>query len=505
MRASRGLAQAERKSDPERAFLMTNNSLIAQTCSQDSTPSRENFIEERIEGAGDIFLVPFLDGHLYYSPLANVSMLLDEFGAAAIRKYFRKEALLRKEQRFIDRIAGHGALRTTETNQNTLAGPGTRWSPTSVTFSNTQKCTLRCKYCYAEGGRLEDLDIPWPIAKAAMDLIVHNAKAQDVNPSISFLGEGEATASWGVFQKIIGYFKEQCAVNAFAPTVSLSTNGVFSETRLDYIAENCTHLTFSLDGVREVHNENRVLPNGGGSFDRIISAMKGLDALGKTYDIRSTVTVAGSATLAEFVRFVGENLQCKSIHFEPIFDVTRLTKLSGQIHHVDAQKFVENFREARREAAGFGIELYYSGAAMKQREAFCGASNASNFLVTSRGIVTSCNEVLQSSDPRAQLFQYGSWSPEIGEFKVDQGAIERLGKLNVHEMPKCQGCIAKYNCAGDCYAKSAAVSSTGDPAATGYTERCHITRELLKDNLLIGLAFGLVGGEQARHQSSGCL
>ncbi len=479
---------------------MPTTLLMPQKRNQNRRHTSENFIEERIEGAGDIFLIPFLDGYLFYSPLANVSMILDEFGASTVRKYFHKEELLSNEQALIDDLVKQNVFKISERQQETFANPSARWAPTSATFSNTQKCTLRCKYCYAEGGRLEDLDIPWPVAKSAIDLIIHNAKVQQKNPSINFLGEGEATASWSAFRDIIEYFQEQCRLNGFTPAISLSTNGVFSQARLDYIAKNCTHLTFSLDGVRDVHNENRVLPNGGGSFDRIIATMKGLEMRGKSYDIRSTVTVAGSSTLTEFVRFVGENLQCKSIHFEPVFDATRVTNLKGQIDHLDAQIFVDNFREARRVAAGFGIELYYSGAAMKHREAFCGASNASNFLVTSRGIVTSCNEVLQPSDPRAQLFQYGAWNQEVGEFIVDQAAIDRLGKLNVHEMPKCQGCIAKYNCAGDCYAKSASVN--GDPASAGYTERCHITRELLKDNLLIGLISKLAGagaGEPAQH------
>ena len=450
-----------------------------------SSENHYGFIEERIEGAGDTFLVKFLDGYLYYSPLANVSMILDEFGASTVSKFFRKELLLPNEQSLIDDLAEHDVLRFPEVPQCMFANAGSRWAPTSATFSTTQKCTLQCKYCYAEGGRLEDLDIPWQLAKATIDLIFINAIDQQENPSITFLGEGEATASWSEFRKIIEYFKEQCRLNSFKPTISLSTNGVFSQSRIDFLAENCTNITFSLDGVRDVHNENRVFPNGDGSFDCIIANMKAIELRGKTYDIRSTVTEAGVSTLTEFVLFVGENLQCKSIHFEPVFDVTAVTHLKNQIKHIDAQNFVDNFRKARRVAAGFGIELYYSGAAMKHRQTFCGAGSARSFLVTTRGIITSCSEVLQPSDPRAKLFQYGEWKQEVGEFTVDREAIDRLGKLNVHEMPKCQGCIAKYNCAGDCYAKSAGLSC--DPASAGYTERCHITRELLKDNLVFRL------------------
>jgi uncharacterized protein len=450
-----------------------------------------SFIEERIEGAGDVFLVPFLDGYLFFSPLTNVSMILDDFGACAVRKHFRNEALVPAEQRLVDSLAARGTLRVPE--RRVESGSRRRWAPTSATFSNTQKCTLRCTYCYAEGGRLEDLELPWPVAKSALDLIVHNAVEQGESPSISFLGEGEATASWGLFCAIIDYFSDLCGHHGYAPQVSLSTNGVFAESRLDYIAKHCTHVTFSLDGVRAVHDRNRVLPNGRGSFDRVVASMQGLELRGRTYDIRSTVTAAGSAAMTEFVTFVGRRLTCKSVHFEPIFDTTGLTSIHAPIEHVEARSFVEGFRRARQVAAGYGIELYYSGASTRSRETFCGASNASTFLVTSRGLVTSCNEVLQPWDPRAGLFHYGTWNPESAAFVVDEHAIDRLGKLNVHDMPKCQGCIAKYNCAGDCYAKTATVSPTGDPAAAGYTDRCYITRELLKDNLLMGLISQAVG------------
>lgn len=70
-------------------------------------------------------------------------------------------------------------------------------------------------------------------------------------------------------------------------------------------------------------------------------------------------------------------------------------------------------------------------------------------------------------------------------------------------MPKCQGCIAKYNCAGDCYAKNASLN--GDPTSVGYTERCHITRELLKDNLLIQLISEMVGIKESGETVHHCL
>jgi uncharacterized protein len=465
---------------------------------------RPQLLEERIDGTSDVFLVPFLDGYLYYSPLNNTTILLDGFAASAVRKQFAGDALAPAEQAVIDRL-GPAVLRVPLPDEGVGPHDNIAWVPTSATFSATQKCTLRCKYCYAEGGRLDDLDLPWPIARAAIDLVIANAVKEQVNPSITFLGEGEATASWDVFCRTIDYFEEQCAAHGLKPAVSLSTNGVFSRQRLDYVAAHCTHLTISIDGIQRVHDGNRVLPNGKGSFDRIMATLRGLEARGVGYDIRSTVTAASCSTMADFVTFVGENLQCRSIHFEPVFDVTSVTSsLADRIDPLDPAEFVANYRKARRAAAGLGIEIYYSGASMRSKDSFCGATDASTFLVTTRGLVTSCNEVLQPSDPRAQIFHYGAWNEEAGAFVIDPAAVNRLGKLNVREMPKCQGCMAKYNCAGDCYAKSALVSGTGDPAAAGYTGRCQITRELLKDNLMMALISTQVGVEPPPAEQRAC-
>lgn len=49
----------------------------------------------------------------------------------------------------------------------------------------------------------------------------------------------------------------------------------------------------------------------------------------------------------------------------------------------------------------------------------------------------------------------------------------------------CQGCFAKWTCAGDCYHKALTVS--GNEEFQG-SDRCHITRELTKDQILAKIA-----------------
>jgi len=437
---------------------------------------------EAIDAGGEIFLVPYLDGALFYAPRLNVIALIENGLAESILADVSDKGL---DSPVLATVA------------NDMAFPGNwceilkqvpaprKWLPTSVTISNTQKCTLRCKYCYADGGRLDDRDIDPEVASAAIDMAVANAVTIGENPSLTFLGEGEATSNWDGFERIVEYFKQRCADTQSKPQVQLSTNGVFSQKRIPYLVANCTSITFSIDGLARAHDAYRVLPNGGGSFALVTQSMRALDALGKRYNIRTTATDEAVSGLADFVSWVGTETNCKDVQIEPVFDMSGMTRTAEMTPQPVADNFIEHFRAARRVGARYGITVTYSAADIEVKDRFCGAYNATNFLVTSSGLVTSCNEVMREDDPRFAIFGYGRWNEARKAFVIDDRAVARLSELNVRNMEKCIGCFAKYNCAGDCYAKS--LRPTDDGWISVVTPRCAVTRELLKDNLALRL------------------
>ena len=439
----------------------------------------DSFFCENFADLGDVFLIPVMSNYLVYAPmqgfvallaLEDVRALKDEFSGVSsepLRAFLKKSGVVSAD--------------IPRDNQN----GDSSWAPTSVTFSNTQKCTLRCTYCYADGGRLDDAVISKPIVDAAVDLIIANAIEKGVEPSVNFLGEGEATADWSTFDYIISSFREKCRAKNVSSFVEVSTNGVFPIKRVAYLVENVDQITFSLDGIEFSHDQHRVLPNGKGSFGKVVETMKEFDRLKKDYSIRSTATLDAVHFLPDFVEFVGCNLATKNIHVEPAFDMSNVALTAKSIDVPPSQLFVEQYRKARQVAAEYDIVLYFSGADLATRDAFCGVSNARNMIVTAKGTVTSCNEVLRKEDRRASTFQYGSWDLGKKKFVFDGQRIAELKKVSVNNIPKCQGCFAKYNCAGDCYAKT--MASHGDVFTDSYTERCAVTRELLKDNLLIKL------------------
>jgi uncharacterized protein len=63
--------------------------------------------------------------------------------------------------------------------------------------------------------------------------------------------------------------------------------------------------------------------------------------------------------------------------------------------------------------------------------------------------------------------------------------LNNLRDLSVQQREFCQGCFAKWTCAGDCYHKALTISGPGEFQGS---DRCHITRELTKDQLLEKIA-----------------
>lgn len=430
------------------------------------SPTDGSVIDDRLSGIDDVFLIPAWDRYVLYSPRTRLILALTEDEVPAATRIVHSHG-------DIGSILKYPA-------ENDASTP---WRPTSVTFSNTQKCTLRCKYCYADGGRLDDAVIATEVLDAAIDLIIQNASELGADPGINFLGEGEATADWVTFTHAIQKFKSRCVEAGLQPHVSLSTNGIFPQNRVEYIAGNVDHITFSLDGIGASHDQNRITPNGRGSFDLVVKTMKAFDNVKKEYGIRCTATVEAARELPGFISWIGQNLSCKDVHVEPVFDNSNMAKTAEHVDEPAAALFVKMFRRARQVSASYGIDLYFSSADLKFKTSFCGVTDASNMVVTSKGLLTSCNEVLRKDDKRASKFQYGSWNGESHQFDVNEDTVRFLSSVNVTNLRKCQDCFAKYNCAGDCYAKTDA--QYGDIFAPNYTSRCDVTRELTRDNLLL--------------------
>src|SRR5262249_38970890 len=147
----------------------------------------------------------------------------------------------------------------------------------------------------------------------------------------------------------------------------------------------------------------------------------------------------------------------------------------------EIEAFVTSYRIAKAIAARAGIELQYSAARLDTlTNHFCGISQDS-FCVSPDGHVSACYEAFSEDTEWAPLFFYGKPKADSGAgYDFDLARLQALRNQAVQHRPYCQGCFAKWHCAGDCYHKSLSADAKEFKGAG----RCEITRNLTKDMIL---------------------
>ncbi|MEQ9068221.1 MAG: SPASM domain-containing protein, partial [Gimesia chilikensis] len=112
---------------------------------------------------------------------------------------------------------------------------------------------------------------------------------------------------------------------------------------------------------------------------------------------------------------------------------------------------------------------------------FCGVTQ-DLFALSPDGNVSACYEVFSEESAHSGEFFYGR--PSDTGYDFDLPVLNKLRRQAVQHREFCSGCFAKWTCAGDCYHKSINLGATEFSG----TDRCHITRELTKDQLLERIA-----------------
>lgn len=153
---------------------------------------------------------------------------------------------------------------------------------TSITLELTEKCNLRCKYCiyhpshpgFREFGK-KDMDIA--TAKRAIDFLKEHSR-NEKTIHIGFYG-GEPLIRYEVIKEIVLYSEKILGDKEII--FSLTSNGcLLSQEIADFFMAHDINVVFSLDGPQDIHDENRVLVNGSGSFK---STIQGIETLTRTY------------------------------------------------------------------------------------------------------------------------------------------------------------------------------------------------------------------------------
>ena len=150
----------------------------------------------------------------------------------------------------------------------------------SITLQVTQNCNLRCSYCvysendYSSQRSHSEKMMSFETAKKAIDFFfMHSIDTK--MPNISFYG-GEPFLNLELIKQSVDYAEK--VFEGRKLTFTTTSNGtLLTDDLIDYLAENKFNLMISLDGPKEIHNQNRVFAtNKQGSYDTVIKNIRKL-------------------------------------------------------------------------------------------------------------------------------------------------------------------------------------------------------------------------------------
>ena len=424
----------------------------------------------------ELFTIPIEDKVILYRPLRRLAFIGNQAMADLVLDLAHREAASGahptawdEAMQFVDAI---GFL---EPDPAPPSGPPATYCPAIAVLLLTNRCNLRCTYCYASGGEGQPRDLSPGLARTVIDWVHQNAvELGSRRFELTFHGGGEPVQAWGLLQEATAHARSK----DLPCRISLVSNGVFSEPQRQWILDNLDNLTISFDGRQQTQDRQRPHASGRGSFEPVMRTIRALDEAGFSYGIRMTATAPWRGQLLEDVRFICEETNCQAMQVEPAFNTER--GLHAGPTRDQSEAFVDAFVEAFEVARGSGRQLTYSGARpWTLTQTFCKAPYSA-CIVNPEGQLVSCYEVTGGNHPLSGLSVVGRVTDE--RVIVDRQAQEALwAYLQQQRGSACRDCFCYWHCAGDCYTRAYAASGGGPP---GHSPRCTMNREITARLLL---------------------
>jgi len=138
------------------------------------------------------------------------------------------------------------------------------------TLHLTNRCNLRCDYCYVDKGR--ETDMAPETARAAVDLAGQGVR----RAGIIFFG-GEPLLCRDLIADTVAYARTREREGGCRYFFKITTNGLLlDDDFLDFARQENIFIALSLDGTREAHDAHRRDAHGRGSYDQAVGAARRL-------------------------------------------------------------------------------------------------------------------------------------------------------------------------------------------------------------------------------------
>ncbi len=344
----------------------------------------------------------------------------------------------------------------------------------------TQRCNLRCRYCFegVKGTR----DITKETVNAWIEYIKREGHKQF---SVRFFG-GEPTLRIDLIRYILEQVNKCFPAKAgYEVSYNIFTNAVYlSEELLQLVKENHIGCFVSMDGCREIHDTNRIYPNGKGSYAAVLENAKRLQ---KESDsriiIRAVYDVNKNITLLDIVEECCKNgFDMISIELPWVEDTSSIAlneekqdmikKMIQEYAHECVNRIYRNdysllslyeiFKHISK--VSFNVPILYTDA--------CSAGKTA-MAIDVDGSIYPCHSFVGNEE-----YLLGNVTDGILNKKLK----EKFEGYTCETLPDCRDCAIRYYCTKRCFADSLWFNKS---VTAVNPFRCEIEKEYFKAAMYI--------------------
>lgn len=351
--------------------------------------------------------------------------------------------------------------------------------PKDANFENmvlhvSHDCNLRCRYCFAETGAYkgERKMMSRETAMDAVDWLVKNS-GDKKKLNLAFFG-GEPLLNVPLIKDVIAKTKEVFEQTGKTIYMNVCTNGtILNDEILDLIKKNNIGVQVSIDGTKDIHDENRVFPNGSGSYDIVARNVKILlDSLPASQVIPRATVPHGRLRLNDVVQNLFD-LGFKTVFFIPALGCGNFVTDESDLDEFKREyaKLAELFIEKQKKGETFNVFPLASEVEILKNgiKRFFGCGSGIGFCsVAVNGDIYPCMRF--ADKPKYCLGNVSSGD-------VNKSVRERFLNRSVTNRSNCRKCWCRHFCGGGCVA--VAVDKTDDISSfDGMT--CEVAKYIVK-------------------------
>ncbi|EEI82500.1 radical SAM domain protein [Anaerococcus tetradius ATCC 35098] len=261
----------------------------------------------------------------------NTLLSIIKKGSITKKEFLEKSVSIYGEEyskKIIDYLKNIGFINYKENEPN-------QYEINSVTFFMTNKCNLKCKYCYINQDDVStNKEMDEITSKKCIDYLLKISKKEFL--VINFFG-GEPLLNFDVIKSTIDYCHRLDRKFVF----SVTTNGTLLDAKtMDFFLKNDVVINISIDGNNIINDSNRIYTNGQGSHSKILESVL---KLRNETNLRAMSTITDqNLDLVSLFKYL-DNLNFYEVNMSPAYNV-----LVGDKFDLYINNYIELIRYARK-------------------------------------------------------------------------------------------------------------------------------------------------------------